>query len=332
MIPKVLSQVIMPGTNDGGVPGTPISRAYGNPGTVNRSVGTPQGWNYREETPQGQQGRHGGNTGANVYDDPGRGNQPMQPGSQYGGDAARKHVWAPGVMNPPRTAWRGGADFALDGTIARDRHIMSRNMEPRTGVQESLAGNPPNPDAPSQGQPRPVNSMLNRSVNSQLGSDNTANQDDTTRAYTRNADGRFVGEQGSGWSSVYGGVPGLVVPYGSYSGYSANCYGQGNTITSPVPQGATGDGPRKVWSGPPHGLHSQTQPAYDQTLGRYMAIPQVHAPRVDRPANSNIAGQDYSQTVQPQGQTGTVAQRLVTGTQRFASQSRFSESGGISGN
>jgi hypothetical protein len=326
MIPRVLSQVTMPGTNDGGVPGTPTSRAYGNPGTINQNNIPSQGWPYK--------GTREGRPGDDSYSagDSGAVNQVKQPANQYGGDPQQGHPVHPGVMNPPHTPWRGGANFGLDNTIARDRHIMSRNMEPRTGTQRSVAGNPPNPDSADQGPPRPVNAMLNRSVNPQQGSDNNANQDDLTRAYTRDPNGRFIGEQGSGWSPVYGGVPGLVVPYGSYSGYTAREFGKGDCITAPVAQGAPGDGPRKVWSGPPHGLHSQTQPDYSTTIGRYMAIPQQHAPRIDRPANSNIAGQDYSQTVQPQGQTGTVAQSPVVGKQRFTSASRFSETGGISGN
>jgi hypothetical protein len=68
-----------------------------------------------------------------------------------------------------------------------------------------------------------------------------------------------------------------------------------------------------VFSGPPHGLHSQTYPDYNSTLGRYLAVPQMALPRVDRPANSTSAGQSYSQTVLPQGQTGTAAQQAGQG-------------------
>lgn len=339
MIPPILSAVAPPGTTNNGVPGAEASRAYGNPGVVSRDNRPQQGFNYVPH-PVGDCPNPGGAWRGSGVQEPG-GTRAAEivtrdvklPGDEYGGDPANGHQWNPGVKNPPRTQWIGGANFALDGTIARDRHVMIRNMEPRTGVQQSLPGNPPNPDSKDQGEPRPVDAFLNRSINPQQGSDNNANQDDKTRGYsTVNGGKQFIGEQGSGWSSVYGGVPGMYQPYGSYSGYTANCYGQGNQIQSPVTQGAQGDGPRKVWSGPPHGLHSQTQPDYATTIGRYDAIPQMYAPRVDRPANSKIAGQDYSQTVQPQGQTGTVAQKPVIGSQRFRSNSRFSESGGISGN
>jgi hypothetical protein len=50
-------------------------------------------------------------------------------------------------------------------------------------------------------------------------------------------------------------------------------------------------------------------PDYVSTLGYYMAVPQMRAPRIDRPSNSTVGGQSYSQTVITQGQTGTFAQQ-----------------------
>ncbi len=326
MIPPALSRLAstnMPGVASGGVPGTPTNRAYGNPGTATRQTGDPQGWNYVDPTRDSTGYNVGPNQGPyqpgyGEAGGTGTGAGPTrvakQPGNQYGGDPPGGHKIAPGVMNPPRTPWRGGADFANENTVY-DRHVLVKSGNPRTGLQDSEPGNPPNPDGPSSGPPRPLFAFVNRALNPQVGSDNNAAQDDLTRPYSR--EGRFyIGEQGSGWSPVYGGVPGLYQPYGSYSGYTAN---EVKGIQSPIQQGTPGDGPRKVFSGPPHGYHSNTYPSYDTTLGRYMSIPQVHAGRVDRPANSKIAGQDYSQTVQPQGETGTVA----TPPQRFQSQSRF---------
>lgn len=249
-----------------------------------------------------------GNPGEATQPPPGK--PEKQPGNAYGGDSSGK-VSALGVGQ--ESAWRGGADFAMDNTITRDRHVLVKTGPMRTGISPSVPGNPPNPDSLPA---RPLFAFVNRSLNPQQGSDNTANQDDLTRGYARNKQGMYLGEQGSGWTPVYGGVPGLYQPYGSYAGYTAR---ETKGIQSPVEHGAVGDGPHKVFSGPPHGLHSPTLPSYDNTLGRYMAIPQMHAPRVDRPANSNIAGQDYSQTVVPQGQVGTVAQNPV----RFQSSSRF---------
>jgi hypothetical protein len=156
------------------------------------------------------------------------------------------------------------------------------------------------------GPARPAYQVINRTINYQAGSDASRNEDDLTRPYTRNAQGMYMGEQGSGWVQVSGGVPGLWQPYGSYAGYTN---GPVQGIQSPVEQGAPGDGRQSLFSGPPHGLHSPTMPAYTATLGYYMAVPQMRAPRIDRPSNATAAGQSYSMTVQPQGQTGTIAQQ-----------------------
>jgi hypothetical protein len=312
MIPPALSRTIMPGASNGGVPGRTVSRTYGNPGVATQQQGPPpQGWEYYS--------RGGYNVGPNMGNSTaeppeerggygagsGQAATPMQPGSAYGGDPPSGHVNVVGVMQPNRNAgWRGGLSPSTpnDRLLTSDRHIMHKTGDPRT-LDTSVRGNPPNPDDPQFGQIPPVFATVNRSLNFQQGSDNTANEDDMSRPYSRNAQGMFVGEQGSGWGPVYGGVPGLYQPYGSYSGFTARDV---KGIQSPIGQGEVGDGPHKVFSGPPHGLHSVTTPDYSNTLGRYMSIPQMHAVRVDRPDNSKIAGQDYSQTVQPQGEVGTV--------------------------
>lgn len=245
-----------PGAGDG-VPGTPVSHAYGNPDVSTiPSVDPPK-------EPQG-----------------------------------------PTVLNAGQeTWWRGGNTQGIyDRMIARDRSAFWNRGTENSG---RLSGQT---DPPMDGPARPSLRVVNRTINYQQGTDNTANQDDLTRAYTRNEQGEYVGVQGQGWQAIYGGVPGLWQPYGSYAGVTA---GPVKGIQSPVEQGMPGDGPHSVFSGPPHGLHTQTMPDYSQTIGRYLAIPQQHAPRVDRPANSPIAGQNYSQTVLPQGQTGTAGQVIV---------------------
>jgi hypothetical protein len=201
----------------------------------------------------------------------------------------------PTVLAPyQETSWRGGNALGVnDKLIARDRHGMMNVGSEMSGRNSGLT------DPPLDGPARPSLRLINRTLNYQNGTDATAAADDLTRPYT------WLGEQGSGWSSVYGGVPGLWQPYGSYAGI---CDGPVQGIQSVVGEGEMGDGPHKVWSGPPHGLHSQTQPDYSNTIGRYMAVPQMRAPRQDRPANSKIAGQSYGQTVQPQGEAGTIAQ------------------------
>lgn len=198
------------------------------------------------------------------------------------------------------TAWRGGWQFANDKLVASDRHVLSKVGNERSG---RLSGNT---DPPMDGPARPSYQLINRTVNYQSGSDASANQDDLSRNYTRNSQGMYMGEQGSGWTQVSGGVPGLWQPYGSYAGYTA---GPVQGIQSPVGQGEPGDGRQSFFAGPPHGLHSPTLPDYASTLGYYMAVPQMRAPRIDRPDNSRAGGQSYSQVVVPQGQTGTVAQQ-----------------------
>jgi len=199
------------------------------------------------------------------------------------------------------SAWRGGAYFANDKMMTNDRHVI---MNRGTELSGRLSGYT---DPPMDGPARPSMRIINRTINYQEGSDNTGNQDDLSRAYARTPDGKyFRGTQGDPWTPVYGGTPGMYQPYGTYQGIG-NVPIQG--IQAPVPQGAPGDGPQSFAPGPPHGLHSPTMPDYLQTLGYYMAVPQMRAPRIDRPANSTSGGQSYSQTIQPQGQTGTIAQQ-----------------------
>jgi hypothetical protein len=211
------------------------------------------------------------------------------------------------------TSWRGGVNFANDKMITSDRHLITKTGTELSGRRSGLT------DPPMDGPSRPSYYAINRTINYQQGTDNDANQDDLTRPYTRNAQGMYVGEQGTGWTPISGGVPGLWQPYGSYAGYTN---GPVQGIQSPVAQGAPGDGKQTVWSGPPHGLHSPTMPDYASTLGYYMAVPQMRLPRIDRPANSPQAGQSYSQTIVPQGQKGTIAQRS-------SGQSTISRSGAV---
>ena len=226
-----------------------------------------------------------------------------QPDLPYGGNSGdttpqfgRSRVLGVGQ----ESSWRGGAYFANDKMMTMDRHAyLSRGNE--------LSGrNSGQTDPPMDGPARPSLRLVQRTINYQQGTDTTRDQDDLNRAYARTPDGRyFMGTQGDAWTPVYGGTPGMYQPYGTYQGIG-NVPLQG--IQSPVIQGAPGDGPQSFKPGPPHGLHSPTLPDYVQTLGYYMAVPQMRLPRIDRPSNSTIGGQSYSQTVQPQGQTGTTAQ------------------------
>ena len=272
----------IPGAADG-VPGTRVQEASGNP-----SVATDP--NYREKSP------YGGSTGQGV--------------AQFGVPRPLQQMQESAVGAPGNAP----VGYSNDKLTTNDRHGMFK-----VGYENS-GRNSGETDPPMDGPARPSLWLVQRSLSYQQGTDMTAATDDLSRDYTRNATGMYIAEQGSGWSSVYGGTPGLHQAYGSYQGIAPDTPGYdpvaGNTqgIMAPVGQGMPGDGPQKAWSGPPHGLHSPTLPDYTQTLGRYMAIPQMARPRLDRPSNSPIAGQSYSQTVMPQGQTGTFAQNLNTGS------------------
>jgi len=189
---------------------------------------------------------------------------------------------------------RFGLQGFNDQLMVRDRHAYWDSGHQVTGIDSVGHSIPYTYSHPADVPPTPELRLVNRSANPQIGSSNTAAQDDMSREYNRNPEGMYIGEQGSGWAPVYGGVPGLFQPYGTRGGVPY-------PIVSPVGQGEPGDGPRLVFSGPPHGLHSPTLPDYSQTLGRYMATPQMRPVRFDRPSNSPQAGQSYSQTVLAQG-------------------------------
>jgi len=240
---------------------------------------------------------------------------PGSPVQNVSGNPAVATVWTVAPPKQPKgqprplgvgqeTSWRGGLNLANNKLQVRDRHLMSKVGYENSGRNSGFT------DPPADGPARPSYQTLNRSLTYQMGTDATLATDDLTRGYNRNAQGMYVGEQGTGWSPVYGGVPGLWQPYGSYQGITN---GPVKGIQSPVEQGAPGDGRQVVWSGPPHGLHSPTMPDYSPILGYYLAVPQMRAPRVDRPSNSTAGGQSYSQTVVPQGQTGTIAQNTQVG-------------------
>lgn len=222
----------------------------------------------------GQDGANDGTFGASP-------DQPKLPASpRVAFDGAEQCDW-----------WRGGIQGFSDRLTAKDRHAYWDQGHQRQGTDFTPASSPPNTyNNPVQEPPLPELRTVNRTVSYQKGSDATRNQDDLSRPYT------WLGEQGSGWAPVYGGVPGLYLPYGSRGGVPF-------PFVSPVAEGQPGDGPHKVWSGPPHGLHSITYPDRGDTLNRYQVNPQMRPVRVDRPSNSPQAGQSYNQTVVPQGGT-----------------------------
>lgn len=271
------------------------SNALGLPGA--RMPTRPMGGNVPGENNGGVPGRYAG---------PAIGNNPPLTTK----DAPPQLPQGPIVLGVGQeSAYRGGVYFANDKLITSDRHAYLKTGTEKTGRKSGQT------DPPVDGPARPSLATVNRTVNFQQGSDATRNADDFNRPYARNSAGMYVGEQGSGWSPVYGGVPGLYQPYGSYAGVTN---GPVKGIQSPVAEGSQMDGPRKVFSGPPHGLHTRTFPSYSQTLGYYMSVPGMRPGRIDRPSNSPIAGQSFSQLVLPQGASGTTSTRtrMTTGRVR----------------
>lgn len=214
-----------------------------------------------------------------------------------------------GTADPNRPSfWRGGLQGFNDKLTVTDRHAFWWAGENQhQGTDFAPASSPPNTYNDPKGQPPQARlRTVNRRWSYQLGTDTSRNADDLTRPYT------WVGEQGSGWAPVYGGVPGLYVPYGSRGG-----------VPYPIVDPSDGQGgPEKVWAGPPHGLHSLTYPDGADTVAMYGARPQMRPVRVDRPSNSPQAGQTYSQTVQHQGGPPRVPWSPTTPTPVHSHQGR----------
>jgi hypothetical protein len=192
-------------------------------------------------------------------------------------------------------------------TITRDRHVIWNRGTEVTGRATDQG------DPSKDGPPKPSLRAINRSFNPQQGTDNSRDQDDLTRGYRTVQTGQWAGTWDGSTTIVYGGTPGMWIPYGSYEGYIA---GPVQGIQGPVP-GAQGDGPQLIPNSPPHGLHSASLPNNLQSLQRYHSTRQMRRPRVDRQSNSPIAGQSFSQTVAFQGQMASGRGFAREGTPRF---------------
>jgi hypothetical protein len=309
-----------PGASNAGVPGQSVQRASGNPAVVTVPAATvvqsPYGGSRIGAVVQQTRGSiapgfSGGSGNAGNPDVAYAGGRP-----QFG----VPRVLQQGQESAVRAPGNAPVGYSNDKLTTLDRHGMFKVGSENSGRNSG------NTDPPMDGPARPSLWLVNRSLSYQQGTDKSAATDDLSRDYTRNAQGMYMGSQGDGWSRVYGGVPGLYQEYGSYEGVSPssppvnNDTGMG--IHSPVGQGQPGDGPHDLWGGPPHGLHSPTLPTYSQTLGRYMATPQQTRPRIDRPSQSPIAGQSYSQTVISQGQTGQRHARQTMSRSGFNTRAR----------
>jgi hypothetical protein len=186
---------------------------------------------------------------------------------------------------------RFGVQGFNDQLQVRDRHAYWDRGDQKTGIDGVAHGLPNsyNPDI-RWNRATPELRTVNISVNPMIGSDATRSQDDLSRPYT------WLGQQDGTTQVIYGGVPGLWAEYGN-RGLPQNIHDPSNGE----------GGPANVYSGPPHGLHSDTVAGVKLTLDRYKSTPQMRPVRLDRPSNSTSAGQSYSQTVQMQGQGSPAA-------------------------
>lgn len=207
--------------------------------------------------------------------------------AEPGGNGARDYV------TRSRT---GGAFSDPHGSIRYDRHIMAKTG---TEMQQAHPDNPRGEGlAPlADGPVMPGYRAVNRAFAKRYGNTGTRHLDNPGPfATTRDSEGRAqpLGTQdGSPWTRVYGGTPGLTHIMGV----------RGTTgVVSPVPPGAEGDGPQLIRGGNPHGLHSRAQPSAEIRGKRYRSTPQQKRGRRSLPANSARAGQAWSQNVQHLGQ------------------------------
>lgn len=186
----------------------------------------------------------------------------------------------------------GGTNASL---IQYDRHIMAKTgTERQQAHPDSTRGDGYSPLA--DGPARPSYMMVHRVYNPTYGNTGTRFLDNKGPfALTRDNRGmaRFLGIQdGSPWTTKWGGAPGLTHVYGV----------RGSTGAVGPQMGTPQDAPQKIRGGVPHGMHSQPTPNRTFTQARYKGTPQQARRRPQLLANSQRAGQSYSQTVQHLGQ------------------------------
>lgn len=263
--------------------GNPSPAWTGSPGNTPQA---PPGPHPAWQPIGGQLGTYDGNSGAD----------PAMPAIQ-----PHPHV---SYLNEGQESFvRWGIQGFNDQLQVRDRHVYWDRGSQRFGWSPSVPGNPPNPH--TDGPAAPNLRAVNISLNPQIGSSASRNQDDLSRPYT------WLGQQDGTVQPVYGGVPGLWASYGN-RGFAAGIHDPSNG------QGGTS----LIYPGPPHGLHSDTLPAGKQIADRYKATPQMRPARIDRPSNSTIAGQSYSQTVQFQGAASTARAASPTVSARASVSAR----------
>jgi hypothetical protein len=222
---------------------------------------------------------------------PGPWYSPGGPGSAYGGG------WSDGVLT------------------VRDRHVMTRRGHTRWGSYEDNSGIP-NPE--HDGPPMPEYQMVDTTESWQLGTDGTANMDNTGEhnfvEVTGRPGKRFPLGQQDGTETLVVGPPlgewreyGARGPKGMHGPppdeFDPNVRGKPRLVQAGAPGMQPADY-RVVYGGVPHGLHSPTASSTLWPGARFASTPQMQAPRVDRPASSKVAGQSMSQQFPPEASFG----------------------------
>jgi hypothetical protein len=191
---------------------------------------------------------------------------------------------------------RDGDQRYTDVLVTRDRHMMGKTgTEAKQAHPNAASVNGARQDPLADGPVRPSWMQVNRVHYARRGTTATRYQDNPGPfPATQSTDGRRqpLGTQdGSPWTVVYGGAPGLTHIYGV----------RGAAGAAGPELGSAGDGPQAVRGGVPHGTHSPTQPDQLMHGRRARAVPQQKRRTGSYPANSKVAGQSYSQTVMPLG-------------------------------
>jgi hypothetical protein len=240
-----------------------------------------------------------------------RGQRAAQPGKGPGAPLVNASPWPRRlIVTAPsqllRTARTPG--YQHGRLTARDRHIAAYRGRTTSSSAQQRTGGLPNPEA--DGPARPAYQMINRTLSWQAGADHAAFLDNPLpKPVTTAGPGRAfpLGTQGQPWTLIYGGTRNLALhrPYGFRGGPRG---GPGpRTVALPggphrpgklLAEGDPADGPQKVFSGPPWGLHSPTVPPVKLTQGsERFRFHQVRPPRVNRPQNSRAEGQSWNQAV-----------------------------------
>lgn len=200
------------------------------------------------------------------------------------------------------------AAFQHGRGIARDRMIQANRGTTTSSANEQRTGGTPNPEA--DGPARPAFKMVNRSISFQNGTDSTRNLDNHDyHAQIMAGNKPFpLATQGQEWTVVNGGTPYLANfrPYGTRGGFSSAAPLPTVRAESGGPYrprtllqvGSPEDGPQKIYSGLPWGLHSPTLPGKEQTQTLIRSrLHQVKPVWNVRPQNNKNAGQSWSQSM-----------------------------------